>query len=138
SVPAGAADAAVLGPAMGLSRADLGSIVAPTNFFVRAGGASVTIVGAKLSSASVQNDVEWVEGLTVDALDRMHRFTRMVGKTGWAVTDLDLVLGALMDTTLAAPGVENVARLHALQSRFNLSIGDLCALVGLIPQKPAG
>src|SRR6185437_16737058 len=112
----------------------LGSIVAAR--FVGAGGASLSISGAKLGPSSIQNDVEWVEGLTIDALDRMHWFTRMVGKTGWAVTDIDLVLGALADTTLGVPCVENIAQLHALQGRFGLSIGDLCSLVGPIPQTP--
>ena len=134
---AGSPDAAVLGPAMGLSRADLGLVVQTR--FVRAGGVSITIVGSIIpGSGAVQNNVEVVNGLTVDALDRMHRFTRMVGKTGWAVSDLDLVLTTLGDTTLGAPGLENVAQLHALQGRFGLAIADLCALVGLIPRDTAG
>jgi hypothetical protein len=129
-------DAVALCQAMGLSRADLGAVV--TTAFVKAGGANISITPTKLSADSVQNDIEWVTGLTADALDRMHRFTRMVRKTGWAIGDLDLVLSALGDTTLSLAGIEALATVHALQSRFSLSIGDLCALVGPIPQVPVG
>jgi hypothetical protein len=133
-------DASVLGPAMGLSRADLGGTVATS--FVSAGGANVTIVAAERGPDSVQNDIEWAKGLTIDALDRMHRFTRVVRKTGWAVGDLDVVLTALLDTTLGVTGVQNVAQLHAIQAQFGLSIGELCSLIGAIPgvtpQTPAG
>jgi hypothetical protein len=127
-------DAAQLGPAMDVTRTELGQIVDAV--FVAAGGASVTIVSGRRNANSIQNDVEWVTGLTVDALDRMHRFTCMVRKTGWAPPDLDLVLATLGDTTLASAGVVNIGQLHALQGRFGLSIGDLCALVGPIPQTP--
>ena len=130
-------DAALLGRAMGLSRADLGRTVVAS--FVGAGGATVAIVAAKRDASSVQNDVEGVTGLTVDALDRMHRFTRLVRKTGWAVADLDLVVTALGGTTLGKPeDLEAIAQLRVLQGRFSLTVGDLCALVGLIPQTPAG
>jgi hypothetical protein len=146
-------DASRLYPPMGLTRADLGQLVAA--FFVAAGGATVKIVPSKKDATSVQNDVEKVTGLTADALDRMHRLTRLARRTGWAISDLDLALrtlalGAnpasgpltilsLLAHALARPeDVEAVAALHALQARFGLSIGDLCALVGPIPTTPQG
>ena len=85
----------------------------------------------------MQNDVEWVQGLTADALDRMHRFTRLMRRSGWVIADLDLALSALGNTTLAT-GLDDVARLHAVQARLGLSVAEACALVGAIPQLPAG
>ncbi len=134
-------DAAPLGAAMGVSRADLGLLAKAQ--FVTAGGATVTIASGMLDpKTSVQNDVEWVTGLTVDALDRMHRFIRLARRTGWAIVDLDRVITAVGDATLGLSAVESVAHLHAIQRRFGLAISDLCAFVGLIPQplpgEPAG
>jgi hypothetical protein len=127
-------DAAVLAPAMALSRADLGQLVGTA--FVAAGGAHVTIVATKRDVNSVQNDIEWVRGLTADALDRMHRFTRLQRKTGWSFGELDLVLSTLLDTTLAS--LQSLAALHAVQARFHVTVAEVCALVGDLPQVPAG
>ena len=129
--------------AMGVTRIELGQIV--KTWFVAQGHAPVSIVAGKLDANSVQNDVEWVMGVTADALDRMHRFTRLVRKVGWTIPDLDLVLQTMGDSTLAppqppavgAPGVTVVGRLHAVQSRFGVAIPDLCALVGPIVQAPS-
>ena len=105
--------------------------------FVTAGGAKVEIDPAKRDQNSVQNDVEWTNGLTADALDRMHRLTRLARDIGWAITDLDLVVTAVGSTTLDATAVDGIAQLHAVQTRFGMSISDSCALVGLIPQTPS-
>ena len=129
-------DASVLDVAMGLTRDELGALAA-TNF-VAAGGASVSIVAAKLSADSVQNDVEWVQGLTADALDRMHRFTRLLGHTGWAVADLDLVLQTLGDHIISAAGAQSVAQLHAIMQRLSVTTQDAVALIGPLPQTPPG
>jgi hypothetical protein len=131
-------DAQQLGPAMGLARDQLGLLVSTA--FVAAGGAHVTIDAAKSSAkTSVQNDVELVHGLTADALDRMHRFTRLVRKTGWSILDLDRVLSTLADSTIGGPAhVEAVAEMHAVQARLGISVAELCALVSSIPQIPAG
>ncbi len=132
----GGVDAQVLGPAMGLSRDELGKLVATV--FVAAGGAQVTISATKRDENSVQNDVELVNGLTTDALDRMHRFTRLMRKTGWSIPDLDLALATIGDTTLGLSGVEAVAQLHAVQAQFSTTVAEPCALVGAVPQTPAG
>jgi hypothetical protein len=136
ATPVTAVDAQVHGSAMDLTREELGQLIRAA--FVAAGGAQVTITLAKRDQSSVQNDVEWVNGLTADALDRMHRFTRLVRKTGWSIPDLDLALGALGDTTLGPPGVEALANLHAQEKRLGVTVAELCALVGAIPETPAG
>jgi hypothetical protein len=131
-----AVDAQLLGRALGLPRQELGELIATD--FVAGGGARVTITAAKSSSGSVQNDIELVNGLTADALDRMHRYVRLVGKAGWTIPDLDLVLATLGETTLGQSGVEAIAELHAVQAQFGITVPELCALVGALPQAPGG
>jgi Tc toxin complex TcA C-terminal TcB-binding domain/ABC toxin N-terminal region/Neuraminidase-like domain len=129
-------DAAVLAPAMGTGRAELGAVVATV--FVAAGGARVTIRAARRTADSVQADVEWVSGLTADALDRMHRLTRLVRKTGWAIADVDLALATLGVTAIGAADVEALAGLHAIRTRLDVTVAEACALVGPMPAVPAG
>ena len=128
-------DAAALAPAMHLSRDELGTLIATK--FVKAAGA-VKIAAAKRDAKSVQNDVEWVSGLSANALDRMHRFTRLARRSGWSNPELDAVLAAIGAADLTAPALESVARLHHVQRRFSLTVPDLCALVGPVPQDPPG
>ncbi|MFT3921019.1 MAG: Tc toxin subunit A [Myxococcales bacterium] len=127
-------DAAALGAAMKISRADLGLTI-ETQFVQVAG--LVAILDGKRGKDSIQNDIEWVSGLTVEALDRLHRLTRLARKLPWTPTDLDSVLTALQNAVLNAQAVFDVAELHALQRRFRLSVPELCALVGSIPRTPS-
>jgi hypothetical protein len=129
-------DAAVLTAAMGLTRAQLGALVA--TWFGAGGGAAVTIVATKRDANSVQNDVEWVRGLSADALDRMHRLTRLLWNTGWEILDLDLILKTVGDAALSPAGLQSVARIHALVSRFSITVQEAAALIGPIPQTPLG
>jgi hypothetical protein len=128
-------DAEMLASAMGIKRSELGALVA--TWFAGADGATVTIVATKRDVDSVQNDVEWVRGLSADALDRMHRFTRLLWKTGWEIPDLDLILKSLGDTALSAAGVQAVARLHGLVRSFSITVQEAAALIGPVPQTPA-
>jgi hypothetical protein len=129
-------DAALFARAARISRSDLGTTLSTT--FVRAGGATPAIAAAKLSSESVQNDVEWVQGLTIDALDRIHRFTRLRKQTGWSVTDLDLVLSTLGSTSLDAAALDSLATLHSVAARFGIDATRAAALFGPLSQQPAG
>jgi Tc toxin complex TcA C-terminal TcB-binding domain/Neuraminidase-like domain/Salmonella virulence plasmid 28.1kDa A protein len=128
-------DAAVLAPSLHLSRQQLGTLMATK--FVLASGA-IEITAAKRDANSVHNDIEWVSGLTAAALDRMHRFSRAVRRTTWSNAELDLVLAAIGATDLDASALENIAALHGIQRRFGLLVPELCALVGSLPQDPAG
>jgi hypothetical protein len=120
-------DAAILGPALHQSREQLGSLV--TTKFVTSSGA-VGIAAAKRDAGSIQNDVEWVSGLNAAALDRMHRFSRMVRCVDWSNADLDLVLTALGAVDLNGPVLDDLAALHAVQRQFSLSVPQLAALAG--------
>ena len=124
-------DATALVRAMHVDRAELGMLAGSR--FVASGGSTVTIVPAKRTPDSVQNDVEWVRGLTADALDRMHRMTRVARAAGWTPAELDLIVTAAGTAKLDAAGLAAVAAIHALQRRLAVTVADACALAGNMP-----
>ncbi|HEX6099234.1 MAG TPA: neuraminidase-like domain-containing protein [Thermoanaerobaculia bacterium] len=124
-------DAQLIVNSTGLKREELGELVATR--FVAAGGATVVIRAEKRNSDSVQNDIENVHGLTADALDRMHRFTRVWRRLPWSIPELDRVLTALADTTLDPQGL---AAVRDLQRRLGTSVDETIALFAEIPQRP--
>lgn len=121
---------------MNLTRAQMGALV--NTGLVRAGGAAPQIRAEKRSVDSVQNDVENVHGLTVDALDRMHRLTRLWRRLPWDFEQLDRVLIALAAADLTPHTVVRVAQVRALEEQLQLKTDDVCALVGPLPRTPAG
>ncbi len=129
-------DADELGRAMGLSREELGQLVATR--LVAASGATLTITAEKRNATSVQNDIERVRGLTLDALDRMHRFTRAQRKLRWSIPEVDLALAALGANNLRAAEMNGLATLRLIEQRLEVSVEEVCAFVGLIPATPAG
>jgi hypothetical protein len=127
-------DAHSLLPEMGVSRDELAAVIA-TRF--------VTVPGLDIrpipGTPTGQTDAEVVHGLTIAALDRMHRFTRLQRQIGWSIGELDLVLtqmdivGARRDQSLP---LETIATLVAIQRRFTISVEEICALAGLLPSIP--
>lgn len=115
--------------AMGVARAELGALLA-TRFL----GGAMHIVAEKKSKDSVQNDVENVHGLAPDALDRLHRFTRIQRRLPWSIAELDLVLHALDDTTLAA--LEPLIAVRRAQADLDTTVEETCALFGRLPSAP--
>ncbi len=130
-----AADAQELLARMGLSREELGQLF--STVFVTAGGASVSIVAERRSADSVQNDIENVHGLTADALDRIHRFARLWKKLPWSIAELDRVLVALADSTLAPAALASIARVRDVEMQLGTSPDETCALFGLLPRSPS-
>jgi hypothetical protein len=128
-------DAAVLAPSLHLSRQQLGMLVATK--FVLAGGA-IKITPTKRDVNGIQNDVELVSGLTAAALDRMHRLSRLVRGTNWSIAELDLVLAAISVANLDGGALDKIGALHEIQRQFVISVPELCALVGPLPQDPVG
>jgi hypothetical protein len=129
-------DAQALSAAMDVNRDELGCIV--TTGFVRAGGAAVEIVAEKKDADSVQNDIEFVHGLDTDALDRMHRFTRLLRHLPWSIAEFDRVLSSLGESALGTSGAQNVALVRAIQRRFDTSVDETAGLVGELPRSPEG
>ncbi|MFX0541565.1 neuraminidase-like domain-containing protein [Roseovarius sp. S4756] len=117
---------------MDISREAFGNLVATD--FVQ-GGDNIQIKAQKRSTASVQNDIEKVSGMTQGALDRAHRFWRLSRALGWHMSELDLALaragGTLADTPIAA-----LVSLHRQADRLGLDIAETLALSGPIPDVP--
>ena len=128
TAPVADVDATVLGPAMGLDRAGLRALVRA--WFVRQGGATPQIDAARRSADSVQNDIEWVRGLTADALDRMHRLTRLARLVSLPLAQVDRLLRIQGDGALASVGF--FADLRTLAVRFGAALteDDAASLTG--------
>src|SRR5262249_2995484 len=120
--------------AMGVSRDEIDAIVKTR--FVRAAAGKTRIVAGKRTRESVQYDVEKVHGLTYDALDRMHRFTRLWRKIAWSIEELDLVLATLGDHALDAATLDHLASVRRAHRLLGTSIEETCALFGDIPRSP--
>jgi hypothetical protein len=118
--------------ATGLPRDVLGEAL-ETNFV--AAGQPLLILSEKQSAESVQADVERVRGLTLDHLDRLHRFLRLNARLPWSPTELDAVLAA-RPGTLDGHNLEDVAHASRLQHRFKAHIEELCGLAGDLPEFP--
>ncbi len=131
-VPASGAVAAfdphrLLSP-MQVTRAQLGALVATA--FVDPTDAIA--VRAQTVGDDIQPTREVIEGLTRDALDRLHRFTRLWKRTPWTIEELDLVVAHLGGADGGLP-VIGVASLVALGKRFGLAADELCGLCGVMP-----
>lgn len=115
-------DATAMAAAMGVDRTTLGALV--TSWFVSRGGAAPRIVAARRSADSVQNDIEWVEGLTADSLDRMHRLSRAAAALDLSATVLDRRLGAALDDRLDLTSLDRFAEVAMLADAFGTSFSE--------------
>jgi hypothetical protein len=133
-----AVDAQTLLRPLRLTRDQLGELV-QTRFVTsdQPEPLTITIAGGKWDSDSVQNDVEWVSGLTRNALDRMLRFTRLWRKLDLPIPELDLLLGCLQDAGLSKgidlPALRMIADAVRLRKEPGVGAEDACALFGNMP-----
>jgi hypothetical protein len=124
-------DARALLRPTGLERPALGDVVATR--FVQAGAdGSLALVAGRGSADSVQNDVEHAHHFTVAALDRMHRFTRLLARVPWSVNELDQVIAAL-GGTLNAATTERVVVVLELQEELKITAEEACGMVADLP-----
>lgn len=142
-VPSGNAilafEAQLLLPRTGLTRAELGTLIA-TRYVTQNGAVAISIKGGKRSSESIQNDIERIHGLTPAALDRMHRFVRLWRATSFTAGELDLVLTHLfaagVATDIGREALEAIGHLLDVQKAFGVGVEELLALISLIPVFP--
>jgi len=127
-------DAQLLVKNIPVSRAELDQLL--SSKFINPTG-SIKIVGGKISSDSVQNDIERINNLTTDSLDKMHRFVRLWKRTDWTIPEFELVI-----QTLFAVGVTNkidekavnvLSRFIQLKELLSLKVEEMCAVWGDIP-----
>lgn len=126
----------LLGP-MGIEREDLDDLIT-TRFITDEGALNIRIRRSKRSSDSIQNDVEHIENLTRDALDRMHRFVRLQKVLGWKTGELDMVLVHLAANGIGS-GLDPVAlgvigAMQRLAKPLKLSVEELVATWSDMPQ----
>ncbi|MFE9018147.1 neuraminidase-like domain-containing protein [Streptomyces sp. NPDC007808] len=114
-----------------VTRDDLGALLGTA--FV--GG--LRVQAGRRSADSVQNDMEYVAGASSEALDRLHRFTRLWRALTWSIGELDLVLAALRDEGLTAgldaAALRCITRLLAIQEQLHRPVEELVGLFGPLP-----
>lgn len=121
---------------MGLSRSDLGELIKTR--FVDSG---IRIeAGKRDPQSSVQNDIEFIDNLTLDALDRMHRFTRLWRRLTpmesvpdgprWTMAELDLTLFLLGSAGSPSRSIdlEKLATVVSIQERWGITVAETCGL----------
>lgn len=112
---------------LAVDREELSTLLATQ--YVRGSGTAPRIVAEKRSPESVQNDIERVHGLTVAALDRIHRLVRLHAHVPWTLVELDEALSAFALDELNSEALLQVARLLEVQERWSLDIDDAQMLV---------
>jgi hypothetical protein len=123
----------------GFSRPDFETAV-KTLFVTKNGAYKIEIRSEKKSAESIQNDAEYVHGLSADALHRLYRFTRLLHATPWSISELDMILVQL--NAAASPDGLNEHTLHRitqllqLRDRWSLPVDQSCALWSAIPIEP--
>lgn len=122
---------------MGLSRKQLAEL-ADTDFVNGGAARTVRLVSGKRDPASVQNDIEHVEGLTVAVLDRMNRLARLSRLLPWSIKEIDLVLAARTGASppsLDAAALGDLVWLWRTADRFAMTAEELCGLWTGIPTR---
>lgn len=118
---------------MGLSRKELGELI-ETQFIPAGLDEAISIKPGKWPIDSVQNNIEWIKGLSLGSLDRMHRFTRLWRKVPWSIGELDLVLVHLKNADLET--VDDIVTALQLQEKLGVSVEVLIALWSNLPEVP--
>ena len=122
-----------------ISRAEISELLA--SWFIPS-TSQVRIRSEKRSSASIQNDIERIQGLTTQILHRMYQFVLLLRATDWRIGELDLVLrhldhnGIGARTSIQPETLEAIAQIHQLQTKLDISIEELTSLWSSIPQYP--
>lgn len=116
---------------MELSREQLTDLV-NTKFVTANGTSRITFKGMRRDrDGGLQPDMEVMQGLIPESLDRMHRFTRLWRRLDWSIPELDLVLQYLSNRLL----LSTITQLHSLQRKLEISVEELCALFDRIPNE---
>jgi hypothetical protein len=139
-------DVQTLLTATDLSRSELGDLIGALN-----GSSSVTrnisIHGARSPESSlqrdgsIQDDMELIEGLTVPALDLIHRFTRLWRAQDLTLRELVLTAGCIRATgpssvELDQSCVQMLAAAAELRGMLHIGAEDACALLAVMPTLP--
>ncbi|MFD3003504.1 neuraminidase-like domain-containing protein [Pontibacter toksunensis] len=79
---------------------------------------------------TLETSVENVTGISIEFLDRMHRFVRLWRKLDWSIKELDLVLYSLHEGDLSDHLVlDKIVQAVNLQKALKIKVPELCALI---------
>jgi hypothetical protein len=120
---------------LNVDRKDLQRLI--TTRFINEGG-FITIRSEKKNSDSLQNDVERIHNLSYVSLDRLHRFVRLLRKTGFTIEEFDLLLSVLSDkgiNDINETSVTLMGKWLAIGDKFEFSLEELVAMIHEIPQQ---
>jgi hypothetical protein len=113
---------------------NLGPAESAAGFFVHQGGPCVTLDAAEgrltPDDGSASVPAEWFE--------RVHRFLRLVRRTGLSIADTDLVLRSCCGNRLDAAALRTIAVVLDLHRGQNLPVDVVCGLVSPISTSGAG
>jgi hypothetical protein len=125
---------------MGISRQQLTDLV-QTKFVEPTDPPLVEFRGSRRDGdPDLQPDMEVVQGLTPEILDRMHRFVRLWQQLDWSINELDQILqhiyAAMGDTAdRNSLPLSIITQLYSLQKHLKVNVPDLCALFHEIPNQ---
>lgn len=68
------------------------------------------------------------EALTLEHFYRIHRFIYLSRVLGWGFTECDLVLRTACENQLDSAAIQNLAIVHYLHKKFDISLEALCVL----------
>ena len=129
-------DAQELLPPLGVKRKELEKLL-KSSFVTKQGTDNIIIQGERKDATSIQNDIERIKNLTYDALDRLHRFTRLWKKTNLSIEEFDLLLTQIRESGIASEldneVIKVIGYLLQLQERLKINFEDLSALWYKIP-----
>lgn len=102
-------------------------------------------VSQRTIRGELQNFPEILNNLTDVHLDFIHRFIRLWRKTGWSISELDMVLIAMRGAKLIdkdfgddlsenhGSSIQHLAQLVDLQEKLKLTTEELCVLIDELP-----
>jgi hypothetical protein len=129
-------DAQLLLQPMELTRKELGRVI-KTRFVTNKGADIITIIGEKTDATSLQNEIERIHELTYSALDRAHRFVRLLRKTGLSIEELDLVLGTLEAVAggydITPVMIVEIGKIIRIQAKLKLTLEEVVAICFAVP-----
>ncbi len=122
---------------MGISRDELTSLI--DTYFITSNHTQVPIFVAERTPDSLQNNIEYLDGLTPGILDRMHRFTRLSNNIRWSIEELDKVIECIHKSLASSPEIlqdlmlDEIVELISIQKSLNINIDELCTLIHELP-----
>ena len=123
--------------AMEVPRTELTSLT--NTYFVTFGfNETVEVVGDP-EPGNLQINKEYMVGITMGILDRMHRFVRLLRQLDWSIEELDKVIRHLHRSEFGSENFsqelfpEKIVKLVKIQNNLKVTTDELCLLIHRLP-----